>query len=614
MGETNWLKPKKEGFKAKIKKKKLKESFESKGISENDEIEVKLKEIHDKKHILTQLPPLDNIYDKQEIKEEKTESSNESETKESIKEGFTNNVDFAYLELEKEMEDLGVKGVFEKLEKIFRGEFDFEELEKSGEQRKGDRWCKDSDKSGSGGLITSLKENFDIFPALIYSIIPCFQYVIKKIVIFYCDIVDVVQKKDESKESDRKLLANEFLRFITAYVALFATYNWFFLWCFVDKDYNYLDESGVKPDYGKKQLENKDNVNMNPNAEPSLLNWKGFLFQYHFAGIGLLDYFFTAHSNQPFNANLNQKEKVGTYSTLPWLYELIYGFYPLKFLLLYFIFFIGMGCGSELIYDINYAPFEKFLKGLATPDRLNMKPSVSLDEKIKAKLSAAKEEALKNSDFLLEGLPKAAITMIITFEVLRSLASSVNGPLNWFDYLFSSVSQMGQSNSGTLMKLLWEAFRILMCILIFAARIGSLYTFYPLIYVLLVTYFLYHTFYSVFAYKPKTKDDESDHDYMFKYIELIDEMVATKEGSEECNTSECEKSIFSRTMGILMRMIRLGINKYLHYIIGIVMIVTTFMKKFDDLSDYLRTSIIITILILSVFGYMCYTVYTNYNL
>ena len=43
MGETNWLKPKKEGFKAKIKKKKLKESFESKGISENDEIEIKLK-------------------------------------------------------------------------------------------------------------------------------------------------------------------------------------------------------------------------------------------------------------------------------------------------------------------------------------------------------------------------------------------------------------------------------------------------------------------------------------------------------------------------------------------------------------------------------------------
>ena len=191
------------------------------------------------------------------------------------------------------------------------------------------------------------------------------------------------------------------------------------------------------------------------------------------------------------------------------------------------------------------------MKGLATPDRLNMTSSVSLDEKIKAKLSGAKEEALKNSDFLLEGLPKAAITMIITFEVLRSLASSVNGPLNWFDYLFSSVSQMGQSNSGTLMKLLWEAFRILMCVLIFAARIGSLYTFYPLIYVLLVTYFLYHTFYSVFAYKPKTKDDESDHDYMFKYIELIDEMVIGKGGSEECNTSECEKSIFSKLSGII---------------------------------------------------------------
>ena len=67
-----------------------------------------------------------------------------------------------------------------------------------------------------------------------------------------------------------------------------------------------------------------------------------------------------------------------------------------------------MGCGSELIYDINYAPFEKFLKGLATPDRLNMQSSVSVDEKIKEKLTAAKEKALENSDYLMEGLPKAA--------------------------------------------------------------------------------------------------------------------------------------------------------------------------------------------------------------
>ena len=44
-------------------------------ISENDEIEVKLKEIHDKKHILTLLT-LDKDKDKQEIKEENESQMN----------------------------------------------------------------------------------------------------------------------------------------------------------------------------------------------------------------------------------------------------------------------------------------------------------------------------------------------------------------------------------------------------------------------------------------------------------------------------------------------------------------------------------------------------------
>ena len=67
-------------------------------------------------------------------------------------------------------------------------------------------------------LFMKLSRNFDIFPALIYSIIPCFQYIINSNCYFYCDIVDVVQK-DESKD-DRKLLANEFLRFITAWCSI----------------------------------------------------------------------------------------------------------------------------------------------------------------------------------------------------------------------------------------------------------------------------------------------------------------------------------------------------------------------------------------------------------
>ena len=47
------------------------------------------------------------------------------------------------------------------------------------------------------------------------------------------------------------------------------------------------------------------------------------------------------------------------------------------------------------------------------------------------------------------------------------------------------------------MGLIWDVFRIIIAFLIFFTRVSALYTFYPLIYLVLVIYFLYHTFYSV---------------------------------------------------------------------------------------------------------------------
>ena len=69
-----------------------------------------------KKEKLMNLPLMDNIHEPSVAKEEKTRD----EPKKDLKEGFTNNVDFAYLELEKEMEDLGVKEVFEKIKNNIR--------------------------------------------------------------------------------------------------------------------------------------------------------------------------------------------------------------------------------------------------------------------------------------------------------------------------------------------------------------------------------------------------------------------------------------------------------------------------------------------------------------
>ena len=77
MGETNWLKQRKEGFKVETMKN--------------------MKSIKKKKEKLTNLPLMDNIHEPSVAKEEKTTD----EPKKDVKEGFTN-VDFAQLDLEKE--------------------------------------------------------------------------------------------------------------------------------------------------------------------------------------------------------------------------------------------------------------------------------------------------------------------------------------------------------------------------------------------------------------------------------------------------------------------------------------------------------------------------------
>ena len=232
---------------------------------------------------------------------------------------------------------------------------------------------------------------------------------IKKMAIKYCQVWDAIRNDTKcSSVKDHKLAAQEFLRLIGGYTALFVTYNWFFLWCYKDANENHLDEDkSVKPMYGINLFENTklndDGVETdNPGDH---YNTAGFFLQFILAPIWYFDYFFTKHTYLGGEPGKLSEEKPA-YGTLAWLIDCMSGAYPMKFLLIFMAMLIGMGGGSNLMYDIAYTPFQQFLKGLARPDRMNVNADDVSSRKYEKKISQAGEAAMSNAQFFMEGLLK----------------------------------------------------------------------------------------------------------------------------------------------------------------------------------------------------------------
>jgi len=631
MGETNWLKQnKKEGMKVKKKSKPLKESMEN--MNENEDIK-KIKSINKKKSLLTKLPVMESIYEPIEEKRDVKEVS-----KPEVVEGFENSnectepneYDFADKELENELTRLGLKTVVADFNRLLNGEVDSSETEITNDGSKPDRWCKGSDKKNS--VLSNLSFGVDLLPAMVYAFIPGFQWCIKKMAIRYCQVWDTIRNDTKcSKEKDHKLAAQEFLRLIGGYTALFVTYNWFFLWCYKDAHENHLDEDkSVKSMYGINLFENTklndDGVETdNPGDH---YNTAGFFLQFILAPIWYFDYFFTKHTYLGGEAGKLSEEKPA-YGTLAWLVDCMSGAYPVKFLLIFMAMFIGMGGGSNLMYDITYTPFQQFLKGLARPDRMNVNANdVSSTESIEKKIGEAAEAAVSNAQFLMEVLPKIAIGATVAITIIMDLCR--NGPDKWFLFFTTGKTERHEDDAeknkgyGIFLDLIVGFLKLLAYFIIFAVRVGVVYVGYPLIYLSLIFYFMFHSFCSVFYYKPLANNDSFHPGGMFigvlefvfgrtrlnKYIYKIDEKVSFDDELNGFKLHGCEDTFFGKLKGFIDRLIRF-INLNLFWIITIVFSITAFTYQFKEMSP-ITVSILAMPLVLVVAGYI-YRIKSKYD-
>ena len=135
---------------------------------------------------------------------------------------------------------------------------------------------------------------------------------------------------------------------------------------------------------------------------------------------------------------------------------------------------------------------------------------------------------------------------------------------------------------------------------------------------------MFHSFCSVFYYKPLANNDSFHPGGMFisrlefvfgrtrlnKYIYKIDEKVSFDDELNGFKLHECENTFFGKFKGFIDRLIRF-INLNLFWIITIVFSITAFTYQFKEMSP-ITVSILAMPLVLVVAGYI-YRIKSKYD-
>ena len=75
-------------------------------------------------------------------------------------------------------------------------------------------------------------------PKCFYVLIAGIEYIQKKVISVFCDVIAI--SSEPVTEKDKRLVISEYYNLVYLFILVFITYNLFFIWCFQDKDGNYV--------------------------------------------------------------------------------------------------------------------------------------------------------------------------------------------------------------------------------------------------------------------------------------------------------------------------------------------------------------------------------------
>lgn len=314
-------------------------------------IKERIKKINEKNKGFTKLPTLENIYEQEAFTTKHTNVRFSEGFKERMENEKPTYSDFADKEFAKEMEKLGfakesklsMESGDEKLhdkrcddvnkKELYEGEF---------VRKKGDSFLwkiiKSNKKEKTFDIQRDTAENdietitnvpekelyrgdfvnvnlLEIIPNVNYLPFVLFDYGVKKMGIGVCDRITeshntVVERKryaPVAPEKDKRTVVAEIYNAIFLCIVIFMTYNWFFIWCFKDKDENFIPTIPVVD----------DNL-----GESSSNQAYKFILEYYLFPLKYFDKFFTCQDPDCFSIPV-MLNKVTSNPSLQWIFIFI---------------------------------------------------------------------------------------------------------------------------------------------------------------------------------------------------------------------------------------------------------------------------------------------------
>lgn len=88
-------------------------------------------------------------------------------------------------------------------------------------------------------------------PKCFFVLIAAIEYIQKKIISIFCDVIAI--SSEPVTEKDKRLVISEYYNLVYLFILVFITYNLFFIWCFQDKDGNYVPLTNFNEEFLNSQ-------------------------------------------------------------------------------------------------------------------------------------------------------------------------------------------------------------------------------------------------------------------------------------------------------------------------------------------------------------------------
>lgn len=197
--------------------------------------------------------------------------------------------------------------------------------------------------------ITKIFKYIRYIPKCFYVLIAGIDYIQKKTISIFCDAITIAS--EPITEKDKRLVISEYYNLVYLFIIVFITYNLFYIWCFQDKDGNYVPLKNFNEEF----LNAQSNYSSQSEMQQTVQKIFNFFFEFLMFPIFSVDTIFSRR-----DAKFEMPPPFGFFGKIPYSFpsilEYIIRFFSTKQIAnikWYFLFFVLYFNRKKLTHILN---------------------------------------------------------------------------------------------------------------------------------------------------------------------------------------------------------------------------------------------------------------------